>query len=240
MDFPDNVMIECFSKLPAKIIYIDMSQFGTDIVDDLVGMFVTVDTYKDIMTVQVISLVDGKNGRLLPVFVQSRIELTNCHSEKDTLKFEGTVGGSDPKIKMVFEDGVERTYDTDASLKFLTNFLVYLQAANKDIEEFEVSKENFKKAVTKGTEPKNKFKELRRYEVGYKISTPTVGKRYKNNTENDEEKTGSPKSPHYRKAHWHHFWTGSGENKELVIKWVEGIFVNGKAEAKVAVVHPAQ
>ena len=49
--------------------------------------------------------------------------------------------------------------------------------------------------------------------------------------------TGSPKSAHYRSAHWHHFWTGSGDDKKLIIKWVDGVFVNGKAEQDAAVVH---
>lgn len=54
-------------------------------------------------------------------------------------------------------------------------------------------------------------------------------------------KTGvahSPKSSHYRSAHWHHYWVGSGEDKKLIIKWVEGVFVNGgKEEAENIQIH---
>ena len=41
-----------------------------------------------------------------------------------------------------------------------------------------------------------------------------------------------------RSAHWHHYWTGSGDNKELIIKWVDGVFVKGsKDEAEKVVIH---
>lgn len=42
--------------------------------------------------------------------------------------------------------------------------------------------------------------------------------------------SGSSKRPHVRRAHWHSFWTGSGEGRRLVARWVSPIVVNaGKA-----------
>ena len=50
-------------------------------------------------------------------------------------------------------------------------------------------------------------------------------------------------SPHVRRAHWQHFWTGRRKGRddgrfgdELVVRWVPPIFVNGDGEA-VEVVH---
>ena len=40
----------------------------------------------------------------------------------------------------------------------------------------------------------------------------------------------SPKASHYRSAHWHHYWVGSGDDKRLIIKWVEGVFVKGNGD----------
>ena len=88
--------------------------------------------------------------------------------------------------------------------------------------------------ITFPEEVKNKFRELRQYDLGYKISTPIPNK---SKSSESKSGTGSPKSAHYRSAHWHHFWTGSGDDKKLIIKWVDGVFVNGKAEQDVAVVH---
>lgn len=41
---------------------------------------------------------------------------------------------------------------------------------------------------------------------------------------------GSPKRPHSRKGHWHHFWTGSknSDNRKLELRWLSPTFINGK------------
>lgn len=38
----------------------------------------------------------------------------------------------------------------------------------------------------------------------------------------------SAKSPHSRKDHWHHFWTGKRgtEERKLILKWVAPMFIN--------------
>lgn len=50
-------------------------------------------------------------------------------------------------------------------------------------------------------------------------------------------------SPHVRRAHWQHFWTGKRKGRddgrfgdELVVRWIPPVFVNGDGEA-VEVVH---
>ena len=52
-----------------------------------------------------------------------------------------------------------------------------------------------------------------------------------------EPGTGSKKSPHSRRGHWHHFWTGprDGERK-LVLKWVAPTFINLKNKTQDTVV----
>ena len=47
---------------------------------------------------------------------------------------------------------------------------------------------------------------------------------------NNTQKQGTPKSPHIRRSHFHSYWTGNGENKQLVVKWVNTIFVKGSSE----------
>ena len=128
-----------------------------------------------------------------------------------------------------------RKFNIDKLHSFFFNFLVYLHASNKDVEESECSKGAFSKPINKNKEPKNKFSEIRQYEVGYRISSPYPKK--KGTTISLGSGGGSPKSSHYRSGHWHHFWTGSGADKKLIVKWVDGVFVNGKAEQSVAVVH---
>lgn len=40
--------------------------------------------------------------------------------------------------------------------------------------------------------------------------------------------TGSAKVPHLRRAHWHGYWTGSGDRKRFSYRWLAPIFVGGK------------
>lgn len=41
------------------------------------------------------------------------------------------------------------------------------------------------------------------------------------------EHQGGSVRPHVRRAHWHGYWTGSGENKRLRLNWVSPVLVGG-------------
>lgn len=71
--------------------------------------------------------------------------------------------------------------------------------------------------------------------VGYKIGSaikksrqdkPDVKYIYDNNGD-VEKKHGTPKTPHIRRSHFHSYWTGSGEERKIVVKWINAVFVNG-------------
>lgn len=69
-------------------------------------------------------------------------------------------------------------------------------------------------------------------EVGYKVGA-SIRKSLESREKAvyvGEHAKGSPKSPHIRRSHFHSYWTGSGENKELVVKWINTIFVHGNDE----------
>ena len=46
--------------------------------------------------------------------------------------------------------------------------------------------------------------------------------------------TGTPRAPHMRRGHWHHFWTGpkSGQ-RSLIVRWVAPIAVHGASGGEV-------
>lgn len=45
---------------------------------------------------------------------------------------------------------------------------------------------------------------------------------------NIAERIGSTKkkATHIRQAHWHSYWTGSGVNKRLILKWLNPMIIN--------------
>lgn len=119
---------------------------------------------------------------------------------------------------------------------FALNAILYLCAANSQIEE---------NPLTKGTyrpysKPKNKFSEVRKWDVGVRYGNKIRLMRTSGTTGEKAAPTGSQaaenggpdqkpcnhRSPraHMRRAHWHHYRIGRGR-KEIVLKWIEPVFV---------------
>ena len=54
-----------------------------------------------------------------------------------------------------------------------------------------------------------------------------------NNVNNQEPSLGEthkPHRPHTRRGHWHHYWTGTKDNRKLILKWTAPIFVGGSSD----------
>lgn len=108
-------------------------------------------------------------------------------------------------------------------------FVLYLSAINSEIAPVT------KGAVVKRQAGQREYKHKDRSEmseVGYKVGA-SIRKSLDSRSNVvyvGEHAKGSPKSPHIRRSHFHSYWTGSGENKELVVKWINTIFVHGNDE----------
>lgn len=231
MKAPKLSPVDCLTKLPANCFYIDYNGMGSELMEDLDGSFVLTDKADKELNIILLHLIRGRNGRELYNTTVYRLPLG------DTDSFEFSTD-SDIKSTYVCEDGIERTMYDGLLFKFICNFLIYFHAANRDVEISERTRQNHEK-VQKTI--KNKFREVKEFEVGFSygrsISKDAKRIRYIGKTE-EKGVAHSPKSSHYRSAHWHHYWIGSGEDKKLIIKWVEGVFVNGgKEEAENIQVH---
>lgn len=77
---------------------------------------------------------------------------------------------------------------------------------------------------------KDRYSEVRTWDVGYRIG-PAI-RRYYDNQAKGVSHPGShaPKRPHVRRAHYQHYWVGSGESKHLILKRISEIFVNVNKE----------
>ena len=115
---------------------------------------------------------------------------------------------------------------------FAINALLYLCAANSQIEENPVTKQTYRPYSLS----KNRFSEIRKWDVGVRYgkavrlmdASDSVSLSQDSEEEITDEKTTSTRHrsprPHMRRAHWHHYWTGKGRN-ELVLKWIEPVFI---------------
>lgn len=110
----------------------------------------------------------------------------------------------------------------------------YLCASNAELKDIRISKaerkkqapDNGKRAIAVSTT-----------QVGYRLGAK-FEKMYQDSVHvtGVSRGFGTKKRPHVRRAHWHHYWTGSGRTV-LSVKWLEPIYVVGDAEECEPVVH---
>ncbi|MEG1492147.1 MAG: hypothetical protein RR394_07825 [Oscillospiraceae bacterium] len=122
----------------------------------------------------------------------------------------------------------EACYDEFSNIELMGKMLqlvLYVCADNAD----EVESEKTKKTYHPGSEIKDKFREIRQWDVGNYVGSAireSMNSTASHSQEN-EPNTGTPKRPHIRRGHWHHFWVGGADEKKLIIKWISPIFVAG-------------
>ena len=116
----------------------------------------------------------------------------------------------------------------------MLQLVLYICAENKEIEEnFEQKKITRKPKDKKFI--KDKYREVQIWDCGNKLSekirTFLVSDKHNSGTivQRNSSGTGKSKSPHSRRGHWHHFWTGKigTEERKLILRWVAPTFVNG-------------
>ena len=103
--------------------------------------------------------------------------------------------------------------------------LLYICAINADVSEDKTQKSICIQSKTSVpfTKPKDVFREICKWNVGFRI-----GNTFKTfESDNASSGIGSKKRPHVRRAHFHHYWVGKkGEERKLVIKWISSMYVN--------------
>lgn len=132
------------------------------------------------------------------------------------------------------ENGIDRNRDWKEFGFFVLNALLYLCADNAEIRQNEENKKTYRPSGT----VKNRFREVRKWECEFRIARKKAQPVKKNlpeeggdeedgkteQSEDDKQGRNAGKvsyaiTPHTRRAHWHHYWTGKGR-KVLVLKWI--------------------
>ena len=138
----------------------------------------------------------------------------------------------------------------------VAQILTYLASVEPDIEENPETKKTYRKPV-EGAKPKNKFSEVRQWDVGLRFGTSY--RKWKKSASSGTNRGSHPgavgvkKRPHFRRAHWTHYWynvtDGNGEvqkdeaGKSIKVrrpKWVAETFINmnySEVEEAPTVVH---
>lgn len=133
----------------------------------------------------------------------------------------------------------------------LLQFVLYICAENSEREEDPEQKKVTRRSKDSEDKPKDVFREIRKWDVGYRIGNQIrrmkVEKQTNNDLDRDEDtervsRKSSRKSPHARRGHWHHFWIGKHEKNErkLILKWVAPMFINGNEDDNITTIHPVK
>lgn len=104
--------------------------------------------------------------------------------------------------------------------------VIYVCAENAEVSENPVQKQIYRRDKT----VKDAYREMRKWDVGYKMGSMLRAARTTGATGERKAETagtGSPKRPHSRRGHWSHYHVGPGR-KETVVKWIAPTFVNAE------------
>lgn len=213
---------ESIKRLPVNCFFVACPQ------PELIGFFAYIETKGDETFFYVISVDDVRN--------------TAMHSAGDSMWIANGQKIEDALTSWMKRISGENSYTeyferAKANMKSAVQIAYYLSAQNAVTTEVRTPKS--KRPRRANRTPLN----LRQWTVGYRI-----GNEYNKNTTNNNHDDcvsevedcrtdrGISPRPHLRKAHWHHYWIGEGRN-ELVLRWLEPIWVNGNADEIIATEH---
>lgn len=218
--------------LPFKNFYVDLEELKMTARAEekgmkIDGLFINVVKNANKYHIQV-SFVNKMGYTYSDIIVENtdyEIESKNLISNNNVLKtlLGITVNQSEDEFK------IEHNYWDNIILQILT----YLCSSKPDIQESEETKRTYKKPDI-NVQPKNKFSEIQKWEVGVRYGVSIRQWKKEKTTIHEEDKNNAePKQhykPHYRRGHWHSYWCNEivdGKKiKRLVPKWLSPILVN--------------
>lgn len=221
MDTPKKFASDFLRKQPCNAYYVDISDYGDEVLKGIHGFFVRSERVDNVVVLFFMCIFKDPT---IDDVVSTAMYVTDEEGEveacRDFSDFTNTNGLNYNLFYQVF-----------------INFCIYLHAANRDVEVSVRTKDNHGKTFKT---IKDKFREVKEFDIGlrYGNTVRANNKRYVYEGKSKDEITDKRKvTSHYRAAHWHHYWTGSGDSKELIVKWVEGIWVKGTVDVDEVVIH---
>lgn len=218
--------------LPFKTFYVDLSD-NEELCDKILGkgLFITLEKLSD------------EQGEVYCVHV---CKVGERYFYNDVFSFVNEDKAL-PVAEMMVDDKVlhfdhehgmsHKAIDGKAYEVIVAQILTYLSSVEPDIGENPETQKTYRKPAPE-SKPKNKYSEIRKWDVGVRFGN--AFRTWKKKTASGTTHTGgsgSKKRPHSRKAHWSHYWYGSGENKVRRPKWISECYIGMKNDDTPAVIH---
>lgn len=237
MEAPKTILTKWFRYLPTSCFYIDYNDCDF-LIEHSKGCFIDfVDMGEKGIDILILDTFE-KDGKFAIVHSARHIDILPDTDDETEVKI-GTTNNYEHNMYLY---GLDMSVEIDEAkvTKFITNFLMYLNADNRDIEYVNKTKSETPEKPSNKKAKKQKDDQAEEYNVGYRISTPITfeqRKRYRYIDENgnpvkpDKDREKRSYSSNYRPAHWQRFRTGSKslplEQRPTVVHWVQGVFVKG-------------
>jgi len=107
-------------------------------------------------------------------------------------------------------------------MHFILPYILYLCSQNAEIAQEPTSRRIYKPWKLS---PKHKYREVKQMQCATKDGMK-IRNFKKMQAERKLNGKGSMKAPHMRRAHYHRYWVGSGENRHIEIKWVAPTYIH--------------
>lgn len=234
---PEDLMVttDVFKLLPSKSVYI---KYPSNIINDknnYVDGFIAwiendMNDHSYELRIVHMGIVDG----IKTLISNEIIHLINGKTISDGVNeaFELVKRQNDFGNKIISDIQQDKSFIEDYKIRISRDIqlILYLCASNADIEENPDQNKIYK--FNHGI-IKDKYREIKIYDVGYKLFNEEIDTLEEVEKEPKKHSKGTSKSPHIRKAHWHHYWVGKDNNKSKILKWLHPMFINLQKGKKV-------
>lgn len=229
-----KIPIDILNKIPFFCVYIE-----TTTMEDMDGFFVHFESDTNTGELELRFLIVLKDGDIFPI--PFHLIEGGTIADEINASFEKANENQRMLHTNKYEIDDAKDYARDLCCKLL-QLVLYVCSKNKEMVEDPVQKK-----ITRQPKSfqfiKDKYREVQRWNFGKKSGDfirkfyktldfeEEVKKKNETNITNNPKRSktnGTPKRPHLRKAHWHHYWIGSDnkENRTLELKWMAPMFIH--------------
>ena len=228
----DDLVIptEILYQMPSSCMYIQLSTAPGD--SDVDGFFAWVEDDPENKRQELRILYLDADGRMITQYIIHLIPGGTINDGIDAAikEMQRNAAGAQPEsLDRVIEFHEESRHLTIEAVQLV----LYVCAANADMHEDEEQRRIYKP----GAKVVDKFREVRKWDVGDKLGEQIRIIRGHSGSHRDSDGVSGERAPagprkyknrpHVRRAHWQHYRVGEGRTK-LVLKWINTIFVNAE------------
>ena len=217
---------DLLSNLPFPAFYVEFTRevsFG-GIGDDVIGFFVSFDMLGDDLMMAFLAIHADHSQTSVPIHIKQGMTIQKSLKEINRLynMTDDYVSNKIPEMEAnKLSDFAQRAFQ----------IVMYICAANADMSENAKQKACMRRPAKKSME-KDIAREIQKWDVGYRVGQ--VIRMHGNTDVPDESEKeqkhikSSRKRPHVRRGHFHHYWTGSKEDRKLILKWNAPTFIHAE------------